>query len=90
MPTYEYKCAECDHYLEEFQGINDAPLQTCPVCGGPLKRILSGGAGVIYKGSGFYTTDYKNRNEAGSITRCGKEQTCCGRDVPCEKPSCND
>jgi putative FmdB family regulatory protein len=60
MPTYEYKCMECEEVFEVFQKITDEPLKTCQVCGGELKRLISGGIGVIFKGSGFYTTDYKN------------------------------
>jgi putative FmdB family regulatory protein len=60
MPTYEYKCIECEEVFEVFQKITDEPLKTCQVCGGELKRLISGGIGVIFKGSGFYTTDYKN------------------------------
>jgi putative FmdB family regulatory protein len=60
MPTYEYKCSECEEVFEVFQKITDDPLKTCQVCGGELKRLISGGMGVIFKGSGFYTTDYKN------------------------------
>lgn len=90
MPTYEYKCGNCGHCFEEFQGIKEAPLETCPVCGGSLKKVLSGGAGVIYKGSGFYSTDYKRQNKIKNATRCGKEQTCCGRETPCDRPSCDN
>ena len=60
MPTYEYKCNKCEEAFEYFQKISDSPLRECPVCGGELKRIISGGAGIIFKGKGFYTTDYKN------------------------------
>lgn len=60
MPTYEYKCSECEEIFEVFQKITDDPLKICQVCGGELKRLISGGMGVIFKGSGFYTTDYKN------------------------------
>ena len=60
MPTYEYVCAKCDHELETFQSMNDAPLKKCPVCKRPtLRRKIGGGAGLIFKGTGFYITDYK-------------------------------
>jgi putative FmdB family regulatory protein len=59
MPTYEYKCNKCEEVFEVFQKITDEPLKECPVCGGEVKRLVSGGAGIIFKGSGFYTTDYK-------------------------------
>jgi putative FmdB family regulatory protein len=60
MPTYEYQCSNCGHELEEFQSINEAPLTLCPACKGEtLLRIMGGGAGLIFRGSGFYLTDYK-------------------------------
>ncbi|MDR0640066.1 MAG: zinc ribbon domain-containing protein [Spirochaetaceae bacterium] len=57
MPTYEYKCKECERSFEVFQSMKDEPLSACPECGGSVRRILSGGAGVIFKGQGFYVTD---------------------------------
>ena len=65
MPTYEYKCKECEHSFEVFQSIKDEPLSVCPECGGSVRRILSGGAGVIFKGQGFYVTD-KGKSAAQS------------------------
>ena len=62
MPTYEYKCKDCGFKFEEFQSIADAPLEECPSCNGKLERLVSGGAGLIFKGSGFYITDYKHKN----------------------------
>jgi len=60
MPTYEYVCAKCDHELEAFQSMKDAPLKKCPSCGkSALRRKIGGGAGLIFKGTGFYITDYK-------------------------------
>ena len=64
MPTYEYKCTECEELFEFFQKMSDKPIEKCPVCGGRLKRIVSGGIGVIFKGSGFYTTDYKGSSSS--------------------------
>jgi putative FmdB family regulatory protein len=60
MPTYEYKCNVCGNHFEKFQSINSKPKAKCPVCGGNAKRIISGGAGLIFKGSGFYATDYRS------------------------------
>ncbi len=60
MPTYDYLCSKCGHQFEAFQSMKDAPLVKCPKCGRKsLKRLLGGGAGLIFKGSGFYETDYK-------------------------------
>ena len=62
MPTYEYECIKCKHTLEAFQKITDRPLKKCPECDGRLRRIITGGVGVIFKGNGFYITDYKKSN----------------------------
>ncbi len=62
MPTYEYVCTKCGHAMDAFQSMKDAPLKKCPVCKKPaLKRQVGGGAGLIFKGSGFYITDYKKK-----------------------------
>lgn len=62
MPTYEYACTKCGHEMEAFQSMKDAPLKRCPACKkAALKRKVGGGAGLIFKGSGFYITDYKNK-----------------------------
>ncbi len=59
MPTYQYQCSECGHEFEEFQRMSDAPLEKCPKCYGKIHRVITGGAGFLLKGSGFYTTDYR-------------------------------
>jgi len=59
MPTYDYDCAECGHEFEQFQSMSSASLEICPKCGGKVQRRIHGGAGLIFKGSGFYLTDYK-------------------------------
>ena len=59
MPTYEYECRSCKHRFEEFQSITDEPIKKCPKCGKAVRRLFGGGMGIIFKGSGFYTTDYK-------------------------------
>jgi putative FmdB family regulatory protein len=60
MPTYEYRCTECKHEFEKFQRMSDEPVAECPECGSPAERRLSGGAGLLFKGSGFYITDYRS------------------------------
>ena len=61
MPTYDYECEACGHSLEVFQGINDAVLKKCPECGKKkLKRLFGSGAAIVFKGSGFYQTDYRS------------------------------
>ena len=62
MPTYEYYCEDCGERFELFQKITDEALTVCPKCGGRLKRKITGGAGVIFKGTGFYETDYKRKS----------------------------
>ena len=59
MPTYEYECKQCGGHFEEFQSITDEPVETCPECGGSVRRLIGAGAAVIFKGSGFYVNDYK-------------------------------
>lgn len=62
MPTYEYACPKCGHQFEQFQSMRDEPLKKCPKCKKTgLKRLVGGGAGLIFKGTGFYITDYKNK-----------------------------
>lgn len=63
MPIYGYRCTECGHELEVFQSMSDAPLRECPRCGGPLRKLLYP-VGVQFKGSGFYSTDYKSRGSS--------------------------
>jgi putative FmdB family regulatory protein len=61
MPTYEYHCDACEHGFDEFQSMSDAPLKKCPKCGKrKLRRVFGAGAAVIFKGSGFYQTDYRS------------------------------
>lgn len=61
MPTYDYQCAACEHTWEEFQSITAKPKRKCPECGKlKAKRLIGTGAGVIFKGSGFYQTDYRS------------------------------
>lgn len=63
MPTYEYACQKCGHAFEQFQSMRDEPLKKCPKCKkAGLKRLVGGGAGLIFKGTGFYITDYKKKS----------------------------
>jgi putative FmdB family regulatory protein len=64
MPTYEYECQKCGHHFELVQSMKDAPKRTCPKCRGRVKRLLGTGAGLIFKGSGFYSTDYRKPSYA--------------------------
>jgi putative FmdB family regulatory protein len=80
MPTYEYQCDGCGRRFEKFQGINDLPEKTCPRCGGPARRLISAGGGVLMKG----------RAAAAMQERCGHEGPCCGADAVCSSPHCLD
>jgi putative FmdB family regulatory protein len=67
MPTYEYECAACGNRMDAFQSMSDPPIRKCPKCGKRrLKRLISAGAGVIFKGTGFYTTDYRSASYESS------------------------
>ena len=79
MPTYDYKCTACDHQFEAFHSISADPLSECPICGGSVQRLIGGGTGLIFKGSGFYITDYKNKsgsnkNKSESKSGQGKQK----------------
>jgi putative FmdB family regulatory protein len=62
MPTYDYKCEKCEITFEYFQSMSDEPLTVCQECNGSLKRLIGGGLGIIFKGSGFYVTDNRSKN----------------------------
>ena len=62
MPTYDYKCLECPHTFEEFHAMNAPAVESCPECGGKVKKLIGAGSGLIFKGSGFYITDYKKKD----------------------------
>ncbi len=79
MPTYEYECLKCGHKFEEFQKMSDEPVKICPKCSGKVRKLISKGGGLIFKGSGFYATDYAGKNKSGS-------DACCGLTNPCDNP----
>ena len=64
MPTYEYECKSCGHIFETFQTMSEVPLKDCPQCGNEIRRLINGGSGIIFRGSGFYVTDKKGGAKA--------------------------
>lgn len=72
MPTYGYSCDDCGHEFEEFQSISAKPLKKCPECSGKVTRLIGGGSGVLFKGSGFYETDYRSKNYKESAKKDNK------------------
>lgn len=75
MPTYEYICKNCGYEFEEFQSISAEPISICPKCKGRVERKISAGAGLVFKGSGFYITDYKNKENNSKNTKSAKSST---------------
>ncbi len=100
MPTYEYECRKCGRHFDQSQPMSAKPLTRCPQCKGKIRRVISGGSGILFKGSGFYATDYRSSSykEKASKEKSGakESQPCSGtpsgeqsRTTPtCEKPSC--
>ncbi len=72
MPTYTYKCSKCSHQFEQFHSITENGNRPCPECSGESTRVIMGGAGLIFKGSGWYETDYKGKN--ASLNGNGKSK----------------
>ena len=66
MPTYEYECEKCGYHFEKIQKMTDPHLKTCPKCKGKVRRLIGAGAGIIFKGSGFYETDYKRSSHSSA------------------------
>ena len=93
MPTYEYKCNACDHRFEAFQSMKEDPVKICPSCGAEkVERLISAGAGLIFKGSGFYITDHRSesykkdaRNDNGSSAPSSKPKPTTGTKAKTEK-----
>lgn len=80
MPTYEYRCTKCKQHFDAFQKMSAKPLKKCVYCGGKPERLISAGAGIIFKGSGFYETDYKRSSPSSkkdsSSAPCKNASTC--------------
>lgn len=95
MPTYDYACEKCDHRFEQFQSITARPLRKCPSCGSQsLKRLIGTGAGIIFKGSGFYETDYRSDSyqkaaQADRTDKAGKTEAT-GKGASSDKIAASD
>ena len=89
MPTYEYECRTCSHSFEQFQSMSEEPLKICPKCGGKVRRLIGGGTGIIFKGSGFYVTDSKKASSAATATSQAKS-TKADKAEKAEKPNASD
>ena len=98
MPTYDYVCEACGHEMEAFHSMSAAPLKDCPVCGEPaLKRQIGAGAGLLFKGSGFYQTDYRSdsykkgassdKTSSSSSTASSNSSEKTGKKKPESKPA---
>jgi putative FmdB family regulatory protein len=74
MPTYGYRCPTCGYEYEKFQKITDRSRKRCPKCGGLGERVISGGAGIVFKGSGFYATDYAGAGKEKKESESSKEE----------------
>lgn len=86
MPTYQYKCSACDHAFEKYQSFSDDPIRVCPECGKEeVSKLISGGAGLVFKGGGFYETDYNRGNGSDYKKKADADsgKTACAKDAPC-------
>lgn len=87
MPTYEYHCKNCGHQMEELQSFTDAPLVRCPKCHkNSLARVIGGGGGLIFKGSGFYLTDYKKSSSTQESKPTEKKEEKKPESTPASSP----
>ena len=84
MPTYDYECRKCGHTFEHFQSISEPDLKRCPQCKGKIKRLIGTGSGIIFRGSGFYETDYRTseyKKEAKKEAEASKDKSGGSSDV---------
>jgi len=85
MPNYDYKCKKCSHTFEVFHSMTASPVKACPKCGSKVRRLISGGAGFIFKGPGFYATDYRKPDRKKS-----KEEKTTNSNIPDTCKKCKD
>ncbi|MEJ2751398.1 MAG: FmdB family zinc ribbon protein [Candidatus Promineifilaceae bacterium] len=90
MPTYSYKCTKCGHQFDAKQRMTDDPLTECPVCGGPVRRVV-GSVGIVFKGKGFYVTDHRSSNGSGRVQTAEKSSDKSDKpEKPKDKPGKTD
>ena len=89
MPTYGYECSTCKHSFDAFQKITADPLKSCPKCGNAVRRLIEGGVGIIFKGSGFYTTDYK-KSSSGDNGSSSKDRENSSKESSSKESSSKD
>jgi putative FmdB family regulatory protein len=86
MPTYEYECNKCGHKFEVFHSITAEPLKKCPKCKGKIRRLIGTGSGIIFKGAGFYATDYRKKEKKTESSKGSSCSTCTPKGCPtCKK-----
>ena len=89
MPTYDYECGECGHRWELFQQMSENRKRKCPECGRlKARRLIGPGAGIIFKGSGFYQTDYRSDSYKAEAKKDTDSGDCSGNPTSCSGPSC--
>lgn len=90
MPTYDYECTKCHHRFEKFQAMSDPLLKSCPKCRGRVRRLIGGGAGLIFKGQGFHVTDYRTKDyrdkARADVAAPAPEKSGSGASSPVKKP----
>jgi len=84
MPTYEYECRKCGDVFEKFQSMKDAVIKKCPKCKGSVRRLIGAGSGIIFKGTGFYETDYKKKSGEKPAPPCPASSEAC-KNCPSKK-----
>lgn len=91
MPTYEYECTSCGQHVEVFQRITEDPLTTCGACGGPLRKVFHP-AGIVFKGSGFYSTDNRSGSKASTASSAsnGESGKAAAKGAEGSKPAAED
>ena len=94
MPTYNYYCSDCDTHFSYFQKMSESPISNCENCGGKIKRLITGGTGLIFKGSGFYLTDYKKEKKSTDdtpiSTQAKSENSKHGKEIKTKNTSSED